>query len=219
MKINYIAALALSAAVALAPALFADQLDFSFNGSGITAIGSFTYKPSTTVPGADEITKITGTFSDSNVGVSGKISGLYTPVSYNNQVPGVAFTTGGLSYDDLFFPAGNSIQDCLDYPFTGGFFDIFGVAFKISGPGGYVGEIWSNGNVPGLGLVYAAGLANADGLIDNPNSGPDAPAPPGEYGDLTITPEPSSVFLLGSGLFSLAGLIWKRKKHFLSSQM
>ncbi len=213
MKINYIPALALAVAVALAPAAFADQLDFSFNGNGVSASGTFTYTPSATVPGADEITGITGTFSDSNVGVSGAISGLYTPVSYNNQIPGVAFTKGGLSYDDLFFPNGNTALDCPGYPFTGGVFDIFGVAFDIAGPGKYVAEIWSNGDIPGLGTVYAAGLANDDGLVDNPNSGPNAPAPPGEFGDLTITPEPSSVLLFGSGLFGLAALAWERKKR------
>jgi hypothetical protein len=56
----------------------------------------------------DEITAISGTFSDTNVGVSGAITGLYQPVSYVSDTlatPGVAFTTGGLSYDDLFYPA------------------------------------------------------------------------------------------------------------------
>ncbi|GGA68264.1 hypothetical protein GCM10011507_19710 [Edaphobacter acidisoli] len=212
MKINCFATLALVAAVALAPAAIADQLDFSFNGNGISTSGSFTYTPSTIVPGAEEITGITGTFSDSNVGVSGAIMGLYSPVSYVNTIPGVASTTGGLSYDDLFFPGGNSPQDCAGYPFTGGVFDIFGVAFNV-GTAGYVGEIWSNGDIPGLGTVYAAGLANADGLVDNPNAGPSAPVPPGEYGDLTITPEPSSVLLLGSGLFGLAGLVKERRNR------
>lgn len=212
MKFNHIATLALVTAVALAPAAIADQLSFSFNGNGVSTSGSFTYTPSATVPGGEEITSITGTFSDSNVGVSGAITGLYTPVSYVNTIPGVAFTAGGLSYDDLFFPNGNTALDCPGYPFTGGVFDIFGVAFNVAG--GYTGEIWSNGDIPGLGIVYAAGLANADGLVDLPNAvpGPDVP-PPGEYGDLTITPEPSSILLLGSGLFGLAGLVRERKNR------
>ena len=217
MKINFIATLALSAAVAFAPALFADQLNFSFNGNGISASGSFTYTPSTTVPGADEITSITGNFSDTNVGVSGPIQGLYSPVSYVNTIPGVAHTTGGFTYDDLFFPNGNAAADCPNYPFTGGALDIFGVAFDVKG--GYVGEIWSNGNIPGLGTVYASGLANADGFLDNPNTGPNAPAPPGRYGELNITPEPSSVLLFGSGLFGLAALVWERKNRQQASQM
>lgn len=211
MKINCISALALVAVVALAPAAIADQLDFSFNGNGVSTSGSFTYTPSATVPGAEEITSITGTFSDSNVGVTGAITGLYSPISYVNTIPGVASTTGGLSYDDLFFPNGNTVLDCPGYPFTGGVFDIFGVAFNVDG--GYVGEIWSNGDIPGLGIVYAAGLANSDGLVDNPNSGADAPAPPGRYGSLAITPEPSSILLLGSGLFGLAGVVKERKNR------
>lgn len=219
MKINCIAALALVAVLALAPAAIADQLGFSFNGNGISASGTFTDSPSAIVPGAEEITSITGTFSDSNVGVSGAITGLYSPVSYVNTIPGEASTTGGLSYDDLYFPGGNAPQDCAGYPFTGGAFDIFGVAFNVAGPGGYVGEIWSNGDIPGLGIVYAAGLANADSLVDVPNAapGPGVP-PPGRYGDLTITPEPSSVMLFGTGLLGLAGLAWERKNRQQASQ-
>jgi hypothetical protein len=88
-----------------------------------------------------------------------------------------------LSYDDLFYPAGDSPAICYDinpvtllpeltYPFSGGQFDIFGVAFNIGGPGGYVGELWSNGDVGFGPIVYAAGLANATELIDNPNAVP-----------------------------------------------
>lgn len=69
----------------------------------------------------------------------------------------------------------------LTYPFSGGQFDIFGVAFDIAGPGGYVAELWSNGDVGHGPIVYAAGLANATGLVDNPNAvpGPGVPPPGG----------------------------------------
>lgn len=227
MKAKHTAVLALAMAVAFASAAMADDINFSFNGGGITVSGTFTVGPSS-VPGAEEITHISGTFSDSNVGVSGTITGLYQPVSYVNTIPGVAFTTGGLSYDDLFYPGGSSPADCAGYPFAGGKLDIFGVAFDISGPGGYVGDIWSNGylpdrngtmpNAPGYvpNLVYAAGLANATALVDNPNAGPNAPAPPGRYGTLT-TPESGSLILVSIGLLGLLGLsVMQARKSNLS---
>lgn len=238
MKAKFIAILALAIAVGFASAAMGDQFNFSFNGNGITASGSFTTSPGTT-PGVDEITSITGTFSDSNANVSGAITGLYQPVSYvsNDLDPAFAFTTGGLSYDDLFYPAGNSPAICfalvngvptLTYPFSGGQLDIFGVTFDIAG--GDVGELWSNGNLPDSdgtmpgapgyvpNLVYAAALANATSIVDNPNNvpGPNVP-PPGRYGSFSATtPEPASLILFGIGLLGVVAL-WMRKSPQLRS--
>ncbi len=222
MKLRYIAVLALAVAVGFASAAMADEFSFSFTGGGITASGIFTVSQSSTA-GVDEITGISGTFSDSNVGVSGAITGLYQPVSYVSNTlatPGIADTAGGLSYDDTFYPAGNSPLVCYDlingvstltYPFSGGVFDIFGVAFNIAGPGSYVGELWSNGDVGGGPIVYAAGLANATSLVDDPNAD-SATIPPGEYGSLTVSPVPESgsLVLMSIGLLGIAAL-WARK--------
>jgi len=142
---------ALVIAVAIAPLASAATIEFSFNGGGITSSGTLTFVPApdstsgVSTPGTNEITGITGTFTDSNDGVSGVITGLYTPLSYITPlIEPVAYTTGGLSYDDLFFPAGNSPADCPGYPFSGGDFDILGVAFNVTG--GNVGEFFSDGN-------------------------------------------------------------------------
>ncbi len=194
MKIGYFALLGLAAGVAVAPAAMADAVNFSFSGHGINATGVLTVgqqSTNSTNPPGNEITGISGTFSDTNVNVSGAITGLVTPISYVNlpPVPGFATTSGGLSYDDLFYPAGNSPLVCYDlingvptltYPFSGGLFDIYGVAFNIAGPGGYVGEIWSNGDVGNGPIVYAAGLANATSLVDVPNATPEPGVPPPE---------------------------------------
>lgn len=229
MKIGYFALLGLAAAVAVAPAAMADGFNFSFNGNGINASGVLWVGQQSTNssnPPGYEITGISGTFSDTNVNVSGAITGLATPVSYVNNplVSGFASTPGGLSYDDLFYPAGNSPTVCfelvggvptLTYPFSGGLFDIYGVAFNIAGPGGYVGELWSNGDVGNGPIVYAAGLANATSLVDLPNAtpGPGVP-PPGVYGSFTASPvpEPGSLLLLGIGLIGLVAVCARKSK-------
>jgi PEP-CTERM motif len=198
--------------LAMASLARAGTVTFSFDGGGITSSGTLTFvsAPDDTsgvsTPGTYEITGITGTFADSNDGISGAITGLYTPISYVTPlVTPVALTTAGLSYDDLFFPSGNSPADCPGYPFSGGDFDILGVAFNVAG--GYVGEFFSDGNFPGYTApVYAAADANSTMELDNPNPDGTLPEPTGVVGtfDMAPVPEPGSLLLVAGGLGALA---------------
>jgi hypothetical protein len=207
--------------LAIASLASADTFTFSFSGGGITSSGTLTAvsAPDSTsgvsTPGTYEITGITGTFTDSNDGISGAITGLYTPLSYITPlIEPVAYTPGGLSYDDLFFPAGNSPADCLGYPFSGGDFDTLGVAFNVTG--GYVGEFFSDGNYPGYsGPVYAAADANSTTELDNPNPDGTLPEPTGVVGTFTAAavPEPGTLPLLASTLGVLAILFATRSRR------
>lgn len=101
--------------LAIASLASANTITFSFSGGGITSSGTLTFVPAAdgtsgvSTPGTYKITGITGTFTDSNDGISGSITGLYTPLSYitpltSTSANPVALTGAGLSYDDLFFP-------------------------------------------------------------------------------------------------------------------
>lgn len=124
------------------------------------------------------ITGVTGTFSDAalsitNAAVTGIVplnrvspepSNLLAPNSFSllPVANGVASPGGislGLHYDNLFYPGG-SPQAASDYPFSGGFLDIYGMTFTVDG-GDFV-NFWSNGILPGTGLDY--GVAVTDGV-------------------------------------------------------
>ncbi len=111
--------------------------------------------------------------------------------------------------------AGNSPNNCADYPFFGGVLDVYGVAFDIAG--GNVGVLWSDGNIPGAGLVYAAGDGNANGtILDDPNGkGADQSLPTGMPVALVTSaaPEPGSSFLFGIGLLGLVGILARKGKR------
>ena len=196
--------------VSCGPMAFASSTNFffSFSGSGVSGAITLTYGSATDskYPTAYEITEISGTFSDANIGVSNaSVTGLTpinnppaTPEPGNNLAPhdfsrfAVAsglpsINNGFLTYDNLYWPGG-SPQTAFDYPFGGGFLDIYGLMFTITG--GDVVDFFSYGYTPAPGPIYGVAVATSAQALDY-------------VGGVDAVPEPSTWLTM---LLGFAGL-------------
>lgn len=188
----------------------ADTFQFTFAGPGVSGTVALMYGAATDskYPQAFEVTGISGTFSDTALGIfNAPITGLQpinhaTPTPTNLLAPSdfsrfaVASGTshGSLSYDNLFYPGG-SPQIATNYPFHGGFVDFYGLLFDIGK--GRVVDLWSNGVLPGNAFVdYGVAVTTSATSLDYVGSG------------VTPTPEPGTLLLLGTGALTI--LRWRR---------
>ena len=209
----------LAVGVAVPGSARAQTANFSFNGPGVSGNFLLTYGTATDskYPNAFEVTGISGNFTDTNDGLNINNAPVTSLVAINHAIP-VAnppapndFSTfmvaaglppennGALSFDNLFWPGGSSLV-CVGYPFSGGVLDIYGLLFNVGN--GRVVDIFSNGVTPGhTGPDYGVAVATASNSLSYTASGIVA----------TTTPEPSAVYLLGTGLVSLLFVVKRRR--------
>ena len=202
-----VAALALAAATSQANA---DTVQFSFGGGGVSGTATLTYGTATDAkyPQAFKLTGITGTFSDSNIGISDasftgleplnisapEPTNLLAPADFSRFPVAVGTQHGSISFDNLFYPGG-SPQSATDYPFHGGFLDIYGLLATISN--GDVVDIWSNGVEPGETVPdYGTAVATSAKSLDYVG------------GNVAVTPEPGTLGLIATGVL---GAFFKRR--------
>jgi hypothetical protein len=204
----------------------ASTFTFDFSGSGVSGAITVIYGAATDtkVTSGYVVTGITGTYSDSNLGlniVNAAITGLVpinptAPDSTNFLAPAdfSRFAANGLdsvgdmppapgapaptslSYDNLLYPGG-SPGVASDYPFGGGFLDVYGLLFALNN--GDVVNFWSNGIPPGGSLSYGAAVINASNnqALDYESAG------------VQVVPEPCSLALIVGGLLGL--LAWRKR--------
>jgi len=205
----------LAVGIAIPGSARAQSYSFYFTGSGVsgTLMLSFGTATDARYPGAFEVTGISGNFSDTNNGlnISNVSVGSLVPITHSTPEPtnllapndfsrfAVASglppqNNGFATYDNLFWPGG-SPQTASDYPPHGGFLDIYGLMFNIGN--GQVVNIWSNG------VVGPSGVPDYGVSVSTPNMALDYVA---SAVTATTTPEPGTLWLVGSGLVGMLGL-------------
>lgn len=216
MRINsFFVSAALLCALSFAPHADASTFDFTFAGPGVSGAIQLTYGAATDAKYSQalEVTAVSGTFSDLNVGIVNVSIGALVPITRDAPEPTnllapndfSRYTVGSglpdenngtISFDNLFYPGG-SPATASDYPVHGGFLDIYGLLFNIGG--GRVVNFWSNGDFSGSGtgpVSYGTAVVTSNGALDYVSGG------------VSVSPEPSVFGLIGSGLVGM--LVWRR---------
>jgi len=176
--------LALGAAVALAPNAFADSFSFSVNGSGLSGGGTL-------------ITTSLGGGLEAITGGTITLNGLTATIVPDPVLGGLNSFGAGWNYQGTG-PSYNFLYDNILPADTAG-----GILFQLSN--GELIEIWSID-----GVVYWNGVVDGSWIFSDYA---DSPFGDPITMDISATPEPGTLLLLGTGLLGLAFVTFRKSRQ------